>query len=232
LAPEKQEFTIAIPVPETVDPNPNATLFPGSGAPKSIVQSPSMKSGWTGAENVSILSYPESANEPNAKENERSSGPRTGLWTSVVVLIGIAFLSLVAFEKHRLPTFVYGVQGREDASTAAKAPLPATETLGKPPSVRPEAASEVPTFVLQVGAMAHEENAITLAESLVQRHFPAFVAKPDATRLYLVFVGPYNDTDDATRVKRDLEQQGFTSIRAEWKAPRSNDISGKLSHRP
>ena len=208
---EKQEFTIAIPLSEKVNPIPIAT---------------------SAAENVFSLSYPGSANGRNTNENVQSNGPRTRLWISMAILIGIAFLSLVAFKKLHLPTIIYGVQGRKEEPTAAKAPLPATVTLGKPPSARPEAVTDVPTFVLQVGAMAHEENANTLADSLVQRNFPGFVAKPGDGRLYFVFVGPYKDAEDTTKIKRELEQRGFTSIRREWKAPRSNDVSDKSNHRP
>ena len=72
-------------------------------------------------------------------------------------------------------------------------------------------------FVLQVGAMVHEENANSLAESLRQMNFPAFVFKSPTDRFHRVVVGPYNGVDATLRAKNQLEKRGFRSIRKEWK---------------
>ena len=70
--------------------------------------------------------------------------------------------------------------------------------------------------MLQVGAMAHEENANALAGSLRQMNFPAFVFKSPTARLHRVIVGPYNSSD-AQKTKSELEKLGFQAIRTEWK---------------
>ena len=84
------------------------------------------------------------------------------------------------------------------------------------PTLNPQSPRPSSGYVLQVGAMAHRENADTLASSLRQRNFPAFIAQPTNNRLYLVLVGPYNDGDHAGAVKMQLEKQGVTAIRTEW----------------
>ena len=72
-------------------------------------------------------------------------------------------------------------------------------------------------FVLQVGAMAHEENANALAESLRQKNFPTFVSKSETARFYRVVVGPYKDANSIVKAKNELEKQGFKAIRTELK---------------
>ncbi len=64
-------------------------------------------------------------------------------------------------------------------------------------------------FVLQVGAMAHKENAEALAEKLRAKSFPAFVFDQGGDGLYRVDVGPYPDADYARGVKEELAGAGF-----------------------
>jgi hypothetical protein len=73
-----------------------------------------------------------------------------------------------------------------------------------------------PGFVLQVGAMAHENNADALRESLEQKNFPAFVFKRSTVRFFRVAVGPYSDADTAMRVKDELEKEGFEATIRRW----------------
>jgi hypothetical protein len=94
-------------------------------------------------------------------------------------------------------------------------PMPAT-ALSKPAGP----SKQVSGFVLQTGAMVHEENAKALADSLRQRNFPAFVAKSGSDHLYRVYVGPYPDHHSAVNIDTELVQQGFTAILKSW-SPRS-----------
>jgi cell division septation protein DedD len=66
--------------------------------------------------------------------------------------------------------------------------------------------------MLQVGAMAHKENADALVQALQRRNFPVFVSQ-GADRFYRVVVGPYTDVDSTLRAKEELKEQGFASIR-------------------
>ncbi len=101
---------------------------------------------------------------------------------------------------------------------ASPPPVPSSKNPSVPSSDR-KPSLDVPPFVLQVGAMVHEENANALANSLRQQNFPAFVVKRPTGQFHYVLVGPYNATDIAIRVKNELEQHGFPAIRKEWKVP-------------
>jgi len=85
------------------------------------------------------------------------------------------------------------------------------------PSFAPKPSSDVPVFVLQVAAMAHEGNANALVESLRREKYVAFVSKSENGRFYRVLVGPYADGDSATKIKEELERKGFQVIRGAWK---------------
>ena len=93
----------------------------------------------------------------------------------------------------------------------ASAPNPAV------PAPNSKDTLQEPSYVLQVASMIHEENANTLADSLRQMNFPAFVLKMSTERFHHVFVGPYDSVDAATRVKNDLEKRGFQVIRRQWR---------------
>jgi SPOR domain/PilZ domain len=67
-------------------------------------------------------------------------------------------------------------------------------------------------FVLQVGAMAHEANAVLLARKLREQNFPAFVFNHGNDGLYRVDVGPYDDAGYAHGVKSDLTGAGFRNV--------------------
>ena len=67
-------------------------------------------------------------------------------------------------------------------------------------------------FVLQVAAMAHQENAEALAKSLQQKNFPAFVFDRGGDGLYRVDVGPYPDAKYAHDGKSELTSAGFRSV--------------------
>ncbi len=66
--------------------------------------------------------------------------------------------------------------------------------------------------VLQVAALTQESNALTMAETLRKKNFPAFVLRPSTDRYYRVRVGPYPDTQSAHSAKRGLEKAGFQAI--------------------
>ena len=152
------------------------------------------------------------------------AGRRVGLLLAVALLL-LAFLGF----RYHLEKVENNQKGRE---MTAKPNLPglssrssATPTSNAGPSLdhpaptsNPRPSPDHPAFVLQVGAMVHEENADALAESLSQINFPAFVVKNPTDRFYRVLVGPYNGADAADGPKKELEKRGFKAIRTEWKA--------------
>jgi cell division septation protein DedD len=94
-------------------------------------------------------------------------------------------------------------------------PVPSVER----PSVPSNRTSSLtgPAFVVQVGAMIHQENANALAASLREMKYPAFVIKLPTERFHHVLVGPYNTVDATRKVQKELEERGFKSLRSEWK---------------
>ena len=94
-----------------------------------------------------------------------------------------------------------------------KEPLPAPATTSDLPGALP---LDAPGFVLQVGAMIYEDNAATLRSTLEEKHFPAFVFKRSNGRYFTVAVGPYRDTASASKIKSQLEAQGFEAIVVGW----------------
>ncbi len=93
---------------------------------------------------------------------------------------------------------------------------PVTQSPATTPSLNPTISLDLPGFVLQVGAMAHEENADALAEALRRRNLQAFVFKRGTDRFYIVAVGPFSDADSTVTVKKELEKQGFQAILRHW----------------
>lgn len=67
-------------------------------------------------------------------------------------------------------------------------------------------------IVLQVSASTKQSDALSLAQSLQKKGFPAFVLTPGADRYYRVQVGPYADQGSANIAKKGLENAGFKAI--------------------
>jgi septal ring-binding cell division protein DamX len=90
------------------------------------------------------------------------------------------------------------------ASRAATPPAP--DAAYRPPQVTRGA------VVLQVAALTSEKDALSLAQNLQHKEFPAFVLSPQGDRFYRVQVGPYADLESAQLARRALEKEGFKSI--------------------
>jgi HlyD family secretion protein len=90
---------------------------------------------------------------------------------------------------------------RPQASPRAEATGPST-TAG---------ATNLTGLVLQVGAMAHRENAEALTAALREKSFPAFVLAREGDPFYRVDVGPYPDLAGARIVEDQLKSGGFGS---------------------
>jgi len=103
---------------------------------------------------------------------------------------------------------------------AASSSSGSSTTMKPPPAITPTLPAplpfDLPGFVLQVGAMIHEENADILRESLEEKNFPTFVFKHSTGHFYRVAVGPYRDADTAVRIKEQLEEEGVEAIIKRW----------------
>jgi cell division septation protein DedD len=91
-----------------------------------------------------------------------------------------------------------------------------------PPAVAPRAPVErntastplIPngTIVLQVAALAKQDDALALAGSLQKKHFSAYVQPPHKDKYYRVQVGPFKDQKSADAAKKGLESAGFKAF--------------------
>jgi DedD protein len=90
---------------------------------------------------------------------------------------------------------------------SSKTAKPAKLSSGAGDSLIPKGA-----IMLQVAAVLHQDDALALAQALQQKKFPAFVIPPGADKYYRVQVGPYQDNQTASNVRKDLEAKGFKSI--------------------
>jgi septal ring-binding cell division protein DamX len=163
------------------------------------------------------LSYQETTSSPEISDGGRTTGSRKSrerarLFLTTVLLLSAFFLLASRFQRTGNSS-----QGTE-VIAAAKASDYSSNNSTNPrdPSVNPTLPLDQPGFVLQVGAMTHEENAEALAESLHQKNFPAFVSRRETDRFYRVVVGPFSDVDSTLRVREQLKKQGFDAFRTPW----------------
>ena len=67
-------------------------------------------------------------------------------------------------------------------------------------------------IVLQVAALAKQDDALALAGSLQRKHFSAYVQSPRKDKYYRVQVGPFKDQKSAEAAKKGLESAGFKAF--------------------
>ena len=113
----------------------------------------------------------------------------------------------------------------EPVPKAAPAPPPAKPVNAKSAPVaapaahtngtRPAANSPlVPNgaYILQVAALAKQDDALALAGSLQKKHFAAHVQTQQKDKFYRVQVGPFKDQKSADAAKKGLESAGFKAF--------------------
>lgn len=103
------------------------------------------------------------------------------------------------------------VPSRTAAPTAGKSAARIDSTRSNMKSVSPPLIPHG-AMILQVAAMARQSDAVSLAQALQQKKFPAFVLPPGADRYYRVQVGPYTEPQSADLARQKLESQGFKAI--------------------
>ena len=106
------------------------------------------------------------------------------------------------------------------------APTPLTKQVSARNSAPPSAAPRTPVernstsvavasngaIVLQVAALAKQDDALALAGSLQRKHFSAYVQPPHKDKYYRVQVGPFKDQKSAEAAKKGLESAGFKAF--------------------
>jgi cell division septation protein DedD len=150
--------------------------------------------------------------------------PSRRIWFWVVAVLLLSALGYLAFH---LQMIASNHQERELTVSATVPELPANNsTSPAKPSADSRPPSIGPSFVLQVGAMTHKDNADRLAESLRKKNFPAFVSHNATDRFYHVIVGPYDDVNSTSRAREELKKQNLDVISQRWN-PAATQSSGE-----
>ena len=110
----------------------------------------------------------------------------------------------------------------EPVPKAAAAPPPSKAVNAKAPVASVSAthaktttsAALIPSgaYLLQVAALARQDDALALAGSLQSKHFAAYVQPPQKDKYYRVQVGPFKDEKSADAAKKGLEGAGFKAF--------------------
>ena len=113
-------------------------------------------------------------------------------------------------------------QSKETRTTASIAgPLTATNQAPKPadnaaPGTSPQqapATAPAGTYVVQIAAVSHEEDAAALAGALRKKSYTASVVNnPAKDKLFHVVLGPYATMQDAEAMKAKLQGEGYNPI--------------------
>ena len=86
----------------------------------------------------------------------------------------------------------------------------ASSSAGRPTATAP--AIPHGSYLLQVVALRTESDAVSVANELRKKKFPAFVQAPQGDKYYRVQVGPYADLKAMQTAKKGLETAGFKAI--------------------
>jgi septal ring-binding cell division protein DamX len=94
--------------------------------------------------------------------------------------------------------------------TVAASAKSASSSAGRATSAAP--AIPRGSYLLQVVALRTESDAVSVANELRKKKFPAFVQAPQGDKYYRVQVGPYADLKAMQTAKKGLETAGFKAI--------------------
>ena len=94
--------------------------------------------------------------------------------------------------------------------TIAASAKSASSSAGRATSAAP--AIPRGSYLLQVVALRTESDAVSVANELRKKKFPAFVQAPQGDKYYRVQVGPYADLKAMQTAKKGLETAGFKAI--------------------
>jgi hypothetical protein len=219
---------VAAPTPEPAEPAQLDFVAPLTDVPVGTL--PQVRSDAAGVRHTYSVVSLQLTGEPNPQKtdlrgNQGLNSEDTSRYPIRLFLAVMLLSWALVFLGYRMGVMEVNPQVRE-VTAAAKASesaskdavTPVDSSLKATPSPSRAAAWTDPGVVFQVGAMAQENNADSLAEVLQKKSFPAFVFRHRRDRFYKVAVGPYSgaDGDSAAKVKNDLEKQGFKPILKPW----------------
>ena len=107
---------------------------------------------------------------------------------------------------HLKPAAPPATQQKTLAASAKSSPPPTSHSTLAAPAI-PRG-----SYLLQVVALRTESDAVSIANDLRKKKFPAFVQAPQGDKYYRVQVGPYSDQRAMQTAKKGLESAGFKAI--------------------
>jgi cell division septation protein DedD len=96
--------------------------------------------------------------------------------------------------------------------TENPAPAPVARTTAPPVVTTPEPAVATGSFVVQVAAVSHEEDAQLLVTALKAKGYPVSAHTEAADKFYHISVGPFTNVKDAAAAKARLVADGYQPI--------------------
>jgi len=102
------------------------------------------------------------------------------------------------------------ISSSSQPKTIATSAKSASSSAGRPTAAAP--AIPRGSYLLQVVALRTESDAVSVANELRKKKFPAFVQAPQGDKYYRVQVGPYADLKAMQTAKKGLETAGFKAI--------------------
>jgi len=106
---------------------------------------------------------------------------------------------------------------KEDTPRPAATPTELASAKTESPTVSPQTlpqASTTGTYLVQIAAVSHEEDAAALAGALRKKNFAASVVNNPGgkDKFFHVVLGPYASLQDAQAMKAKLESEGYNPI--------------------
>jgi cell division septation protein DedD len=180
--------------PDVASPKP-------SGKPAAAANSPAVDSGEPAKEPAPDLTFYKSVKQGPGEEEKSDKGIKTS--ESATSSKGAN-----SSAKKGRETPVAVSPATEKPTVMAKAQSPATAAAGVPQ------AGASGTYLVQIAAVTHEEDAAALAGALRKKSYAAAVVpSPNGKdKLFHVVLGPYASLQDAEAMKLKLQGEGYSPI--------------------
>ncbi len=172
-----------------------------AGAPaRGVSGSPAAESGEEAKEAAPDLTFYKSVKQSPNEDTKAQQGPKSSEATA-----NTTGGSPLAAKPHEVPT----------GSAALSKPVPAAKAEASPTSAAPmPQANSSGTYLVQIAAVSHEEDAAALAGALRKKSYAAaVVGSPNGKdKLFHVVLGPYASLQDAEAMKLKLQGEGYSPI--------------------
>jgi cell division septation protein DedD len=177
--------------------------------------------------------------QPPERELTLSTGALLGIFAGLVLLCGLFFALGYTVRGRQTPRPVIATAADPTPKSpanfgafkpAAGSPVggPAPAAVAPPPSAKAETPDEAPapaeaapvvrtqptsvpagSFVVQVAAMSHAEDAAFVVAALKAKGYPAAARTEPQDKLLHIQVGPYTNRKDADAIKQRLAADGY-----------------------